>query len=281
MYLAENYNSPQSVYWCLKSLGGLGIAKDHPFWACEELPYPKSEDTKDVELIWPPRHILCNTAEHHFLTSSGQFTSKRFKAREAKYGKFAYSSVFGFSVPCGPLLEQSAPDSTLAVRLDNEDESWKARWEPYDVSTETLNYGGEEVPTLISTWRPWKGKQLTIRTRLIPPVKKWAGWHVRIHRVEWQATVDHVSLTLVDGGFATSAQTMNDVSIFETPVRPWPEGWQAAQGGYKSGNSALVISTSGASGVLDLTAHVSVRKSAESEQGSECEVSILRADPNT
>lgn len=151
MYLAEDYSSPQSVYWCLKSLIVLGIPEDHTFWSCDELPYPKTDIIGDVELIWSPRHILCNTTEHHFLLSSGQSTSKRFKAREAKYGKFAYSSAFGFSVPCGTFLEQVAPDSTLAVSFDDGEDSWKLRWDPYHVESSRLRVGGEEVPTLTST----------------------------------------------------------------------------------------------------------------------------------
>lgn len=281
MYLAENYNSPQSVYWCLKSLIVLGIAKDHPFWDCEELPYPNANDTTAVELIWPPRHILCNTPEHHFLVSSGQSTSKRFKGREAKYGKFAYSSAFGFSVSCGSLLEQIAPDSTLAVSLYDGDENWKVRWNPYDVSTGSSRVGGEEVSTLNSTWGPWAEKHCTIRTKLIPPFKKWPGWHVRIHRVEWQPTKGHSTLEMVDGGFAASAQTSNGVSIFETPVRSMRQDLKAPHGWYKSQDSALVISTSGASGVLDLTNHIVVAKDAEGERRSETEASIIRADPNT
>jgi len=44
---------------------------------------------------------------------------------QAKYGKFAYSSSFGFSVPTGPLrIAQQAPDSTLALSDDSEQERW-------------------------------------------------------------------------------------------------------------------------------------------------------------
>lgn len=40
MYLAEDYNSPQSVYWCLKSFVVLGVDRGRSFWQADELPHP-------------------------------------------------------------------------------------------------------------------------------------------------------------------------------------------------------------------------------------------------
>ncbi|KAJ0142295.1 hypothetical protein CTA2_1422, partial [Colletotrichum tanaceti] len=137
MYLSEDYNSPQSVYWCLKSFVVLGLAEDHPFWASEEGAHPllhlvdggsssppsssSSTPLGRVGVVWPPRQVVCGAPEHHFLLSAGQMTKKGFKAREAKYGKMAYSSAFAFSVPTGPLLAQMAPDSTLVASVDGGD----------------------------------------------------------------------------------------------------------------------------------------------------------------
>ncbi|KAF2621345.1 hypothetical protein BU25DRAFT_482926 [Macroventuria anomochaeta] len=281
MYLAEDYNSPQSVYWCLKSLLVLGIPGNHPFWTAEELPFPKTDAIKDVELIWPPRHILCNTSEHHFLLSSGQSTTKRFKAREAKYGKFAYSSALGFSVPCGPLLEQIAPDSTLAISFDDGNESWKVRWDPYVTQTSRLKVGDEEVPTLVSTWRPWKGERLTVRTTLIPPVKRRPGWHIRIHKVVWEVEAKSHRLNLVDGGFAASAQTTSNDSIFEQAVKAMSDSPDAAEGWYEDNASALVISESGASGVVDLTPQFIQNDTFRTLLGVDMKALNIRADPNT
>lgn len=281
MYLAEDYNSPQSVYWCLKSLIVLGLPKTHPFWSCEELPYPKSDSIKDVELIWPPQHILCNTPEHHFILSSGQSTSKHFKAREAKYGKFAYSSAFGFSVPCGSFLEQIAPDSTLAISLDDGEENWKVRWDPYDVHKNRLSLGNEEVPVLVSMWRPWKGEDLRIKTTLIPPVRSRPGWHVRVHHLRWKPKSGSACLRLVDGGFAASAQTSGGLSVFEKAIKTLPDGCIAAEGWYKDDRSALVVSESGTSGVADLTPHVIPSRTTQTDRQLNTVLSIIRADPNT
>lgn len=224
---------------------------------------------------------MCNTTEHHFLLSSGQSTSKRFKAREAKYGKFAYSSAFGFSVPCGPFLEQIACDSTLAVSVDGRDETWRLRWDPYDVTTTTLVVGNEQVPTLVSMWRPWTGEEMTVKTILVPPVAKWSGWHIRIHQIIWQPRANSCPLRMIDGGFAASAQIANDASLFEEPVSELTEISELHQGWYKNKESALVISESGASGVADLTAHFVPGKGQEVTGGAQCEASVIRADPNT
>ena len=177
MYLAEDYNSPQSVYWCLKSFLVLGLDDTNAFWQAEELGHPRTRkdimrlDNKvgDIKVLWPPRQILCNTREHTFLLSSEQSTTKRFKAREAKYGKLAYSSAFGFSVPCGPSLEQIAPDSTLLVSLGLEEDDWKVRWSPYDVETGEvyMKECGETVPILMSRWKPWKRLNVVIETLLV------------------------------------------------------------------------------------------------------------------
>lgn len=287
MYLAEDYNSPQSVYWCLKSLLVLGLDENHAFWRCEELAHPQTvgnQTLEDVEMIWPPRHILCNTPDHHFLLSSGQSTTKRFKAREAKYAKFAYSSSLGFSVPCGSFLEQIAPESTLAVSFDDGEECWKVRWQPYDVVRGETSAGEETVPTLTSSWKPWKMEDLTIRTTLVPPVKKWPGWHLRVHRIEWRPRDDTPwALRVVDGGFAASAQTREDQSIFEkqcyndfTSLATTADG---VEGWLSDGEKSLVMSESGASGVMNLTTQFIDKPFHQGKVKSSS--SILRADPNT
>jgi hypothetical protein len=287
MYLAEDYNSPQSVFWCLKSFLVIGLPEFHPFWTVDELPHPMMMSSfpwmsrPSTALLRPPRHVLCNTPEHHFLLSSGQSTSKRFKAREAKYGKFAYSSAFGFSVPCGPLLEQLALDSTIAVSFSNE-ENWKARWDPTDVRLKALQAGSDEIETLNSVWHPWKDIDFQIRTTLIPPISQWPGWHLRLHRISWTKWKEgngKESIQVIDGGFAISAQTSNDISIFELPVHAFPdrslrndqEGW------WTNNQGAIVISSAGASGILDLTSEFAGTKMEPRASQS----TIVKADPNT
>ncbi|KAL2187952.1 hypothetical protein L209DRAFT_764761 [Thermothelomyces heterothallicus CBS 203.75] len=223
--MSENYNSPQSVYWCLKSFIVLHLPEHHEFWTAPELPYPFSGSPSTcgtipaVAPLWPPRHILCNTPEHHFMLSAGQFTKKDHRAREAKYGKFAYSSAFAFSVPTGPLLEQLAPDSTLCLSIDG-GESWKVAWAPYEVRLQTFRFGDEQLPALATNWKPWRYLDLEVKTYLISPPRTWPGWHFRIHTLSWKpaslAESRVRSLNCIDAGFATSAQENGD-AIFEQP----------------------------------------------------------------
>ncbi|KAF2014364.1 hypothetical protein BU24DRAFT_463160 [Aaosphaeria arxii CBS 175.79] len=285
MHMSENYNSPQSVFWCLKSFVVLGLPDTHPFWTSKEEPHPLDADSRNnslapVAVLRPPRHILCNTPEHHFLLSSGQSTRNRFKAREAKYAKFAYSSTFGFSVPSGPLLEQQAPDSTLTVSLPDED-ILKVRWAPTDSQWGEVRVGDETVPTMTSTWTPLQSLGLDITTTLISPVNRWPGWHIRVHKIIRKNASGYQSpvVEVIDGGFAISAQTPEGLSIFEDELQPKYEtnDENLSNGWWNDGKSCLIISESGASGIVDLTdvfaPNVESRSRGESK--------IIRADPNT
>ncbi|KAF1912838.1 hypothetical protein BDU57DRAFT_457263 [Ampelomyces quisqualis] len=286
MYLAEDYNSPQSVYWCLKSFLVLGLEESHPFWMCQERDHPQKIEGawhREVEIIWPPRHIMCNTSEHNFLLSSGQYTTKHFKAREAKYGKFAYSSCFGFSVPCGSFLEQLAPDSTLAVSFDDGEDDWKVRWDPYSVTQGELAFGQETVATLTSSWKPLKTQHLNIKTTLIPPVKIWPGWHLRIHHIEWRTSPSSdAELRIVEGGFAASAQSKQNQSLFEQQCGDFQSTNYAnaeLEGWWSDDEKSLVISESGASGVIDLSSQYC--KGSLYNHRVMSASRVLRADPNT
>ncbi|GKT91442.1 hypothetical protein CT0861_11705 [Colletotrichum tofieldiae] len=291
MYLSEDYNSPQSVYWCLKSLVVLGLPEDHPFWTSEELPHPLDgggsslptpraeggDALEAIKVIWPSRQVLCNTPAHHFLLSSGQMTRKNFKAREAKYGKFAYSSAFAFSVPTGSLLSQMAPDSTLVASVDGA-ESWSVRCEPKDVRVETVEVRGSEgvckVPALVSVWKPWKWLNLQVETALVPMTEDFPGWHARVHRVTWDpkdlpSWVE--SVQLVDGGFAIDSHTTKGSFLSKKDSREMD-----GECFTESDDNCLVISEAGASGIADLVVQ---------GEGSRGEVDkgawVLRPDPNT
>ncbi|KAL2016684.1 hypothetical protein VTK56DRAFT_3186 [Thermocarpiscus australiensis] len=295
MYMSENYNSPQSVYWCLKSFIVLHLPEQHPFWDSPELPHPLStshglyRDLSAVAPLWPPRHILCNLPEHHFMLSAGQFTDKEHKGREAKYGKFAYSSAFAFSVPTGPLLGQLAPDSTLCLSNDG-GESWKVSWAPYEVSLKTFSFGDEELPAFVTKWKPWRDLDLYVETSLISPTKKWAGWHFRIHTLTWRpvglAESRVRSLQCIDAGFSISAQ-QDGVSIFETTclgMEPLSHAVASSLSGWwADDDKALVMSEGGASGTAVVTIKDQALQLGSIDNGSKhtSQATILRPDANT
>lgn len=271
MYMAEDYNSPQSVYWSLKSMIVICLGKDHEFWSSQEAPYPrfssvnlentKLDDVAPVEVVSPPTQILCNHPQgrHHFLLSPGQFVAWPMKATQAKYCKFAYSSAFSFSVPTGPLIQQIAPDSMLALSRDGAS-TWAVKWKcsPVQFSTATLQSEAasqaETVPLARVQWRPWADGQVNVTTTLIPPTRRWPDWHVRIHRIRLCRPTTLDSLHLVEGGFAISRVPANsserilplladdDSSLFNIQIG-------GGEGVYSSATSALVLSKAGVSGI--------------------------------
>ncbi|KFZ13150.1 hypothetical protein V501_03855 [Pseudogymnoascus sp. VKM F-4519 (FW-2642)] len=312
MFMSEDYNSPQSVYWCLKTFSVLRLSEDHPFWQCEELPHPLSTNTLSHELdnqnntslgpfgvVNSAAQITCSLPEHHFLLSAGQSTQKPHRAREAKYSKLAYSSAFAFSVPVGPLLSQMAPDSTLSVSNDGGD-TWKARWEPESarIKSVQLTLEGRKdsgpttttVPVLISAWRPWKSTDFKIETILIPPLERWPGWHVRVHVLTWKAQYSDSLFQLVDAGFAISSKgvkggvlptltsELRDLSSSEDE-----KAEDIAQEGIWEGDyDFLVLSDAGASGIADLSAGSRKRRPIDPVFGGrECRSNLLRPDSNT
>ncbi|OWY50685.1 uncharacterized protein AALT_g11856 [Alternaria alternata] len=253
MYLAEDYNSPQSVYWCLKSFLVLGLNDTNAFWQAEELGHPRIR--KDIT----------------------------FKAREAKYGKLAYSSAFGFSVPCGPSLEQIAPDSTLLVSLGLEEDDWKVRWRPYDVETGEvyMKECAETLPILMSRWKPWTRLDVVIETLLVPPMRRWPGWSVRVHHVKCTTLLSvRERLQIVEGGIAASAQAADSFSIFEGPCAFFPTGAEHKEetfGWWGDRDSAFILSESGASGIVDFT-DPSLRDTSANVLVSS-RATVIRADP--
>lgn len=279
MYLAEDYNSPQSVYWCLKSMLILLLPSSHPFWQAEELPHPVLQKDKQLwvcKTIWPPRHIVDSSLAHHYFLSAGQMTVVPHKAKEAKYCKFAYSSAFGFSVPStgGGTLGQLAPDSTLCISIDG-GETFKPRWSSEDATLDSVSLAGQRVDALKGVWKPWKKLGLQIETTLVPLRDVYPGWHVRVHRVSWskdaEAKLLDDKIRLVDGGFSIPALTEGGFHVPEVGA----QDLMTASEGWCAGTDALVRSKRGFGGISDLT------EAFGEGPGKETEAFVLKADPNT
>ncbi|KAJ4295529.1 hypothetical protein N0V90_007542 [Kalmusia sp. IMI 367209] len=256
MYMSEDYNSPQSPYWAMKSFVALGLQSDHPFWTAEEKPLPVGE-MKLTTLVKPPLQIVCHTKHHHFLLSSGQFCPWPLKATEAKYGKFAYSSHFGFSVPTGPLIQQIAPDSTLALSKDGGD-TWRVPWKVSDHRFETVSlvkdgHVIEQIPVLSSVWKPWRDADIKVRTRLIAPCQRWPDWYVRVHEIMNLGT-STTTLQAVQGGFAIQGRKQEREGVLssftESAELFSKRGENAfAEGTQQLSTGALISSNAGASGI--------------------------------
>lgn len=276
MFMCEDYNSPQSPYWAMKSLVILALERHDEFWTSAEIPHPLSstsfgsEPVSAVELLHAPSQILCDhpKGQHHFMLSGGQYCMWPLKATQAKYSKFAYSSAFGFSVPTGGLLAQLAPDNTLAISRDDGN-TWATRWEtvggPHVLS---ITFGDTKIQCLQCIWKPWKTEETEIETTLIPPCDKWPDWHVRIHRIWNLRKNSSVSerFRIVEGGFAIQAKEPRLMGELD-------QNWRGASGHggtLETGTGSLVLSSAGVSGLKSVLATDTL-----------AEGKVLKSDPNT
>ncbi|KAF2018809.1 hypothetical protein BU24DRAFT_385506 [Aaosphaeria arxii CBS 175.79] len=282
MYMCEDYNSPQSPYWAMKSFVAVALPTVHPFWQAEEKALPDEDAAQlSVVSVKPASQIICGSSRHHYLLSTGQFCPWPLKATEAKYGKFAYSSHFGFSVPTGSsVMAQIAPDSTIALSKDDGD-TWRVPWKFQDhkygtaslVNKETGSV--EKLPTLTGVWKPWKDADIEVATTLIPPCSRWPDWYVRIYKVTAKDGQPR-NLRAVEGGFSLYGRgakagevlpsVQSSTALFDTSTSSTIEGT------LETPKSSLIGSGVGISGIKHLS---------DLQSGLESAGKILKPDANT
>lgn len=214
--MAEGYNAPGSPYWALKTFILLALKDDHPFWKTEEEELPLLEGSSVQK---HPYMLICRHDKHVIVYTAGQHAEFEPVHGAAKYEKFAYSNVFGFSVPRGEFgLEQGAYDSMLA--LSEGDNYYRVRRKCEEVKV--------EKDYIFSRWKPWK--DVEIQTWIIP----YEGNHVRIHKIKTRRELD-----TAEGGFAISREKDINFSAGEN---------------MKCGtNIAMVNCRWGTSGIINLT----------------------------
>ncbi|EPV5022899.1 DUF2264 domain-containing protein [Enterobacter hormaechei] len=179
--MCEDYNSPGSPYWALKTYLILALPEAHPFWHAEEQPLPA---LAEKHVIPHAQQILMHSkdSQHVVMLTAGQLELNNYVNTEAKYTKFAYSSRFGFTLERGRFgLKHAACDSMLL--LADGDDYFRGRRECEEVRVDE-NY-------IFSRWSPWRDVQ--IATWQIP----FGEWHLRLHRINSTRT-----LQTVEGGFA-------------------------------------------------------------------------------
>ena len=215
LHMSEQYNSPGSPYWAMKAFLPLALPESHPFWSADEAPKAKPDDryvsTVAGQLgyaMGESRVILQSCNECRALLGCGP----------EKYGKFAYSSTFGFSVdpdqrgflanPFDNMLALSRDGLRFVTRTDIDD----------------ARIGDDFI---WSRWKPDDG--IEIETWLIAR----APWHLRVHRIQTD-----LALWVTEGGFA----------IERTDTPPVREE-------HEDGRS-LVVTNNAASIALDLSTPV-------------------------
>ncbi|MDQ0194499.1 DUF2264 domain-containing protein [Paenibacillus wynnii] len=186
LVMAENYNSPGSPYWAMKTFLPLALPDDHLFWRSKELPLP---ELAELSVQKPAHLVICRQNETGHVTAfnSGHLTTNEHTHTSAKYEKFAYSTAFGFSVPRSEWgLSQGAFDSMLALS-EAGDNLFRVRRQN-EVSQIEDN-------VLFSKWKPWS--DVEVQTWVVAGLP----WHIRIHRVQTERPLESA-----EGGFALSIE---------------------------------------------------------------------------
>jgi len=282
MYMAENYNSPGSPYWACLAFICLAVPETHPFWTSpEEDPWQHTAIPR-IKALPHPGHIMSNVGGHCMLLSSGQACSYPMKGTHAKYGAFAYSSAYAYSVPPGVFtLEQYVLASQLGLS-DDGGEYWKTR----RLSRSRLEFRGDSAsdtsPVLISLWSPFP--DVHIKTYLLPPVEaRTPNWHLRVHRI---AAVGRDVMT-ADGSFAICNERYPDDRYLDLYDAERGEGTRPKL----MGNYDLATPEAWASGregafAVSLKAGAVGIKALEGEgesvaAGAERKANLVNADPNS
>jgi hypothetical protein len=166
LLISEEYNSPQSPYWAMKTFLPLACGAEHPFWRAAEA--PNSAPPQSVQKH--PGMIVQRDATHAVMLSSGQ-SNRLFRQGVAKYSKFAYSSRFGFSVESSfGGVDRGNYDSALAIALAETPDSFRVR--------EGLMASSVSKRWLYSRWQAWA--EVEVESWLVPVALPWL---LRIHRI--------------------------------------------------------------------------------------------------
>lgn len=184
LLMAEGYNAPGSPYWALKAFACLALDQEHPFWNEPEKLYPAPAVSVQKHM----RMLLARSEKgDHVVAYPAGNCCEAHAHCDAKYEKFAYSTVFGFSVPKTQRhLGGGAFDSMLA--LSEDEVFWHTRYQAKEYEL--------REDRVISVWRPFVG--IKVRTQIIP----CGNWHLRIHEIETNRW-----LYAAEGGFAMARST--------------------------------------------------------------------------
>lgn len=193
LIMSEEYNSAGSPYWALKAFLPLALPADHPFWLADEIA-PRRRP--DISAQRAPGFVLFDTPGDVVALASGQENLAMRHGHE-KYGKFAYSARYGFSVETDGRFAVAAAENMLLFSEDGQ--HFRGR--------ETCDSATLAGDVLHSRWRPFA--DVEVETWLIPA----PPWHIRVHRIRSPR-----ALTIREGGFSIARP---EGAI---PARPIPGG---------------------------------------------------------
>lgn len=148
LIMAESYNAPGSPLWSLKAFLLLALDDSHPYWSAPAAPYPSVES---VKTLLKGQMILAHRNGNAIMYPNGLKSDIPVVGHMSeKYGKFAYSSKYGFSVrKANNCIENMAPDSELVFEIGG---FFFGR----GVNTSEVTEG-----KIVSYWSPFEGIDVT------------------------------------------------------------------------------------------------------------------------
>jgi len=182
LIMTEDYNAPGSPMWAFKAFIILLLPSNHEFWKVEEAPYPilghRSDQIHSGFLVeQDPK------GTNSYALSGRQFSRGKIMHNSEKYGKFCYSTYFGWNLTRDQdEIKNCACDSALALSIKGTNQFF-TRSEIKE-HKQTNDY-------ILSVWN--YGDIAKIESYLIPIDYKW---HIRIHKIETK-----YELETYEGGF--------------------------------------------------------------------------------
>lgn len=197
LHMAEGYNAPGSPYWSLKSFAFLALPENDPFWELDEgrqrpdcVGGSGGGCGAEVEPIASGDMLVQHAGGEVLLYPCGRIPEHPLAQAPAKYGKFVYSTRFGFSVARSQRsLEESAPDSVLAFVIGRDERHAGVVLVRDGVTSYGLSPDGK---SMMSSWSPWPGVE--VQTEVTPCA---GGGHVRTHKI-----CSSIACEAFDCGFA-------------------------------------------------------------------------------
>lgn len=163
----EIYIGPGSCAWAFQSFLPLALPASHPFWTA-----PEPERPRALQRHMPAPNFVVTVDEdggNATLHNGGCHHPFDFGTHPSKYGKFAYSSHFGFNLADGIAPSVDNMISLMPVPGD----TWSHRYR-FEIRP---NHG----PWMVSRHQPFAWDPETVITTAL---LVRGAWQVRVHRLE-------------------------------------------------------------------------------------------------
>ena len=206
LLMSEGYNSAGSPYWAMKAFLPLALPQDHPFWTAEEA----EAEVFDAPVPLPEPGMVAQHLPGHVVALSVGQEGRQWRGMREKYGKFAYSTRYGFSIEADDRLAGAVCDNMLG--LSDDGTHFRMR-----EGSEAAEIAGDR---LYERWQPYP--DVTVETWLVPAGR----WHIRIHEVTTPRRLE-----TVEGGFA----------IAKPDFRAWTESVRGRRGEVRTAEDVSAI----------------------------------------